>query len=448
MSKDTKQLILFKEISGKSVEVNFDGGEMTSNSGLLFLRELESKLDLIGRVANVIRDRRHGSYVKHHLVELLKQRVFQIVAGHEDGNDCDALRDDPVLKMACERLPVTGEALASQPTMCRFENAFSRTDLYRMARALLDVFITSYEKAPAAIIIDFDDTADATHGAQQMSLFNGYHDTYCYLPLHVYEGRSGKLITTILRPGKRPSGREIVAILGRLVKQIRAAWPEVGIIFRGDAYYSTPEVFDFCKAHNIEYVLGLTPSKPIFKKAGALMAQAQELYQLTSEPVKLFSQFRYQAATWSKPQRVIVKAEYNPKGANTRFIVTSLEHSRSKFIYQKIYADRGRVELMIKEHKAHLQSDRTSCSTFLANQFRLFLHSMAYVLLHAFRERMLAQTDFAKAQFNTIQNKILKVGARIKQLTTKIKISLPSSFPNQNQFKTIWQSCCPHMAAT
>jgi len=430
------------------VEVDFDGGEVTSDSGLLFMRELESRLNLIGRVAGVLRDRRHGSYVKHQLVELMKQRVFQIIAGYEDGNDCDTLRDDPVLKMACERLPITGEALASQPTMCRFENAFSRTDLYRLARVLLDAFIDSYEKAPEAIIIDFDDTADATYGAQQMTLFNGYHDTYCYLPLHVYEGRSGKLITTILRPGKRPSGREIVAVLRRLVKQIRAQWPEVGIIYRGDSYYCTPEVFDFCDAHNIEYVLGLTPRKPMLQKASALIAKAQELYQLKEAPVKLFGHFQYQAASWAKPQRVIVKAEHNRKGANTRLIVTSLQHSRSKFIYQKIYADRGRVELMIKEHKRHLLSDRTSCSAFQANQFRLFLHSIAYMLLHAFRERHLAQTEFAKAQFNTIQNKILKVGARFKQLATKIKISLPSSFPNQEDFTIIWQSCCPNMAAT
>jgi hypothetical protein len=448
LSKDTNQLILFKEISGKPLEVDFDGGAVTSNSGLLFLRELESRFNLIGRVAGVLRDGRHSSYVKHQLVELMKQRVFQIIAGHEDGNDCDTLRDDPVLKMACERLPITGQALASQPTMCRFENAFSRTDLYRIAKALLDVFIDSYDQAPEAIIIDFDDTADATHGAQQLSFFNAYHDTYCYLPLHVYEGRSGKLITTILRPGKRPSGREIVAILKRLVKQIRAQWPEVGIIFRGDSYYSTPEVFDFCDAHNIEYMLGLTPRKPMLQKARALIAQAQELYDSKAETIKLFGQFQYQAASWSKPQRVIVKAEHNPKGANTRFIVTSLENSRSKFIYQKIYADRGRVELMIKEHKTHLLSDRTSCSTFMANQFRVFLHSMAYILLHTFRERHLAGTEFAKAQFNTIQNKILKVGARIKQLATKIKISLPSSFPSKNQYTTIWQSCCPNMAVT
>ena len=444
--KVTEQLVLFKDISGKKVEVEFDGGEMSSDAGLLFLRELESELGVIGRVADVIRDRRHAGYVKHELLELTTQRVFQIAAGYEDGNDCNDLRNDPVMKMACERLPITDPALASQPTMSRFENSISRTDLYRIASAFLDVFIDSYQTAPEAIILDFDETADPTHGNQQLRLFNAFHDTYCYMPLHIYEGKSGKLITTILRPGKRPSGKEIVSILKRIVKKIRAAWPELGILFRGDAHYSTPEVFDFCITHNIKYILGLTPREPMLKKASSLIKQAKELYWLEKQPVKRFGEFNYQANSWSVPQRVIVKAEHNEKGANTRFVVTNLEHENRKFIYHGIYTDRGRMELMIKEHKIHLLSDRTSCCRFEANQFRLFLHSIAYVLLHAFREKYLKKTQFANAQFNTIQKRLLKIGARIRQLSTKIKISLPSSFPIKKEYYNIWRSCCPQFA--
>jgi len=444
--KVREQLVLFKDISGKKVEVEFDGGEMSSDAGLLFLRELESELGVIGRVADVIRDRRHAGYVKHELLELTRQRVFQIAAGYEDGNDCNELRNDPVMKMACERLPITDPALASQPTMSRFENSISRTDLYRIASAFLDVFIDSYQTAPEAIILDFDETADPTHGNQQLTLFNAFHDTYCYMPLHIYEGKSGKLITTILRPGKRPSGKEIVSILKRIVKRIRAAWPEVGIVFRGDAHYSTPEVFDFCNTHNVKYILGLTTREPMLKKANSLIKQAKELYWLENQPVKRFGEFNYQANSWSVPQRVIVKAEHNEKGANTRFVVTNLEHENRKFIYHGIYTDRGRMELMIKEHKTHLLSDRTSCCRFEANQFRLFLHSIAYVLLHAFREKHLKKTQFANAQFNTIQKRLLKIGARIRQLSTKIKISLPSSFPIKKEYYNIWLSCCPQFA--
>lgn len=443
MLKDTKQLVFFKGISGKKVEVDFDGGQMSSDSGLLFLRELESELGIIDRIVNVMRDPRHAAYVKHDLLELTKQRVFQIAAGYEDGNDCSQLRKDPVMKMVCEKLPGTDPDLASQPTMSRFENALSSTDLYRIAQALLDVFIDSYQTAPEAIVLDFDDTADATYGNQQLSFFNAYHDSYCYMPLHVYEGKSGKLITTILRPGKRPSGKEVVSILKRITKAIRAAWPEVGIIFRGDSHYSSPEVFDFCNAHNVKYILGLTPRKPMLVNADSLIKQAKELYALENKPVKRFGEFNYRAKSWSAQQRVIVKAEHNGKGANTRFIVTNLEHANLKFVYQDIYCDRGRMELMIKEHKNHLLSDRTSCSRFKANQFRLFLHSLAYVLLHAFREKYLKGTQWATAQFNTIQKRLFKIGARVRQLSTKIKISLPSSFPNQQEYYKIWYSCCP-----
>lgn len=439
--KDTKQLAFFKEISGKKVQVDFNGGEVSSDSGLLFLREVESNLGIIRRIVDALRDRRHPSYVKHELKEITTQRVFQIVAGYEDGNDSNELRNDPVMKMVCDRLPITDEPLASQPTMSRFENGFSRSDLYRIASALLDVFIDSYDTAPVGIVIDFDDTADATYGHQQLRLFNGYHDTYCYLPLHVYEGKSGKLITTILRPGKRPTGKEIVSILKRIVKKIRAAWPEVGIIFRGDGYYSVPEVFDFCYDHNIEYTLGVIPMASMFEKAKSLIEQAKQLYQLENNATKLFGEFSYQAKSWSLPQRIIVKAEHNEKGANTRFIVTSLKHQNRKFIYQGIYSDRGRVEQMIKEHKNHLLSDRTSCSRFFANQFRLFLHSIAYVLLHAFREKHLNKTQFAKAQFITIQKRILKIGARIQQLSTKIKVSLPSSLPIRHDYIRIYHAC-------
>jgi hypothetical protein len=185
---------------------------------------------IIGRIAEVLRDRRHPSYVKHRFVELLRQGVFQIACGYEDGNDSDELRNDPVLKMACERLPESDEPLASQPTISRFENGLSRTDLYRIARVLLDVFIASYDSPPEAIILDIDDTDDETHGQQQLALFNAFHDEYCYLPIHIYEGQSGRLVTTVLRSGKRPSGKEIVAILKRVVRRIREAWPEVGIL--------------------------------------------------------------------------------------------------------------------------------------------------------------------------------------------------------------------------
>jgi hypothetical protein len=441
MSKYTKQLMFFKEISGKKVEIDFDGGDVSSDAGVLFLRETESEIGILNKIANVMVDNRHQSYVKHEMVALLTQRVFQIASGYEDGNDCDELRNDPIFKMSCDRLPTSEEPLASQPTMCRFENALSRTTLYRIAEVILDSFIQSYDEVPEGIILDMDDTADSTYGSQQLTLFNAYHDCFCYLPLHIYEGKSGKLITTILRPGKRPSGGEIVSILKRIIKRIRQAWPEVGIVVRGDDYYGAPEVYDFCREHNLKFTFGFSSYKSVLKKATGLMAKAKELYEQKGTPVKLYGEFRHQAGTWSVPNRIIVKAEYNHRGPNTRFIVTNLESAYRKFVYETVYCGRGATELMIKEHKNHLASDRTSCSSFGANQFRLFLHSIAYILLQAFREKHLEGTEFAKAQFNTIQRKLIKVGARVRQLATKIKVHLPSSFPLKKDYLKIYHSC-------
>ncbi len=441
MTKFTKQLLLFKDISGKKIEVDFDGGEVSSDAGLLFLREVERRSGIIRGITEALRDRRHKSYITHQLVELLKQRVFQIISGYEDANDCDGLRSDPIMKMACDRLPLSEDDLGSQPTMCRLENAPSRTDLYRLGEALVDVFIDSYKRAPEGIILDLDDTADETHGHQQLRLFNTYHDAYCYMPMHIYEGKSGKLVAAILRPGKRPSGKEIVSILKRIVRKIREAWPEVGIMIRGDSHYAAPEVYDFCEEEDLKFVFGLTPRKPMWKETEELRNDAVKLYTLHKEPVKLFGEFEYRAKSWSKPLRVIYKAEHNHRGPNTRFIVTNLEYSRPRFIYKRAYSGRGNMELYIKEHKNHLFSDRTSCCEFEANQFRLFLHSLAYVLMHTFREVYLRGTEFARAQFDTIRLKLIKIGARVRQMSTRIKVHLPSSFPLKEELRKIWLSC-------
>jgi hypothetical protein len=440
VKKFTKQLLLFKDISCKKIEADFNGGEVSSDAGLLLLREVERQVGLIGRVAEVLRDRRHPGYVKHQFLQLIKQRVFQIICGYEDGDDSDELRHDPVLKMACEKLP-DGEPLASQPTISRFENALSRTDLYRIAEVFLDIFIESYEKPPEAIILDIDDTDDATHGHQQLALFNAFHNNYCYMPIHIYEGRSGKLITTVLRPGKRPTGEQIVSILKRVVKRIGEAWPEVGILLRGDSYYSCPAVYEFSKEYEIKYIFGFKPYKPLKEKAKELVEEAQKRYAWEKQPVKMFSEFFHKAKSWPQPKRIIVKVECNALGLFVRYIVTNLEHWNRRFIYETAYCGRGAMELLIKEHKNHLLSDRTSCSRFEANQFRLFLHSAAYVLLHAFRRLHLKGSQWARAQFSTIRLKLIKIGARVRQLKTRIKIHLPSSFPYKQELQKIWLSC-------
>jgi hypothetical protein len=442
MKNCTKQLLLFKGISNKKIEADFNGGEVSSDAGLLFLREVETRIGLVSKMTDFLRDRRHPGYVKHQILELFKQRVFQIACGYEDGNDSNELRSDPIMKIACERLPDEDPALASQPTISRFENSLSRTDLYRIAEVFVDVFIQSYSEPPEGIILDIDDTDDLTHGRQQLRLFNAYHGDYCYMPIHIYEGRSGKLITTVLRPGKRPTGKQIVSILKRVVRKIRHTWPEVGIILRGDSYYSCPAVFDFCEDNDIKYILGFKPLSPLVRQVKPFSEAASLRFDLEGQPVKMFTEILYKAKSWPKTRRVIVKVEYNALGSNTRFIITNLEHWNRRFIYQTVYSGRGAAELMIKEHKNHLMSDRTSCTSFSANQFRLFLHSAAYVLFHTFRALHLKGTEWASAQFDTIRLKIIKIGARIRQRTRKIRIHLPTSFPWKCELQKIWLSCC------
>ena len=329
--------------------------------------------------------------------------------------------------------------------MSRFENAPRRRDLYRMAQALFDTFAASYEQAPKSILLDIDDTADEIHGAQQQSLFNGYYDQYCYLPLHIYEGQSGKLITTILRPGRRPTGQEMVSILKRVVGAIRQKWPEVLILLRGDGHFSAPEVHAWCESQEPEifYILGQSGNKALQAKASGILQQAQFLYGLRQEryrrkkqqeaykaqkstskktnhlpkgleheviteqlKVKLYTEFLYQAETWSKPRRIICKVEVSEKGDNIRFVVTNLQHARKTYIYETIYCGRGQMENYIKEHKRFLHSDRLSCHKFEANQFRLFLHSAAYVLMHHLKTKGLQGTAWSRAQFDQIQLRI------------------------------------------
>ena len=230
-------------------------------------------MGLISKMTDCLQDRRHPGYIKHRLLDLLKQRIFQIACSYEDGNDSNELRDDPIMKIACERLPDDEKALASQSTISRFENGLSKTDLYRISEVFVDVFIQSYSTSPEGIIVDIDDTDDLTHGRQQLALFNAYHGDYCYTPIHIYEGKSGKLITTVLRPGKKPTGKQIVSIVKRVVKKTRQAWPEVGIILWGDSYYACPRVFDFCEETDMKYVLGFKPLAPLVREVKPLVKE-------------------------------------------------------------------------------------------------------------------------------------------------------------------------------
>jgi hypothetical protein len=432
MNNYTTQPLPFSPLSGKKVEADFDGGEVTSDAGVLLLRETEAQVGILSAITSAIHDLRDLRYVDHQLKELITQRVNQIACGYEDANDCDTLRHDPAHKIAANKLPLTDTPLGSQPTSSRLENAVRFSDLYRMGCAMLDNFVASYSAPPEMIVLDFDDTEDETHGNQQLALFNGYYDSRCYLPLHVYEGLSGKLITSILRPGKRPTGKQVVSILKRIVKRIRTCWPDTIIVFRGDSHFCSPEVLKYCDEHGLYYCIGLAGNAVLKRLIEPLMAEAKSIFAKSNIKIRLYESISYKAATWDKPQRVVAKAEVSHKGCISRFVVTNLTKPDEATIYQQIYSGRGQMENYIKNHKIYTKSDRTSCHKFTANQFRLFLHSAAYILLHALRENTLRGTEFARAQFDTIRLKLLKIGAKIRELKTKIKLHLPSSFPHKS----------------
>lgn len=285
------------------------------------------------------------------------------------------------------------------------------------------------------IVLDFDDTENRVHGGQQLALFNGYYGDYCFMPLHVYEGLSGRFITAILKP-KVMTGKQTLAVVRRMIARLRAAWPKTLILFRGDSHFTYPEVMDYIDNQPmVHYVTGLRSNQVLKKKAAGVVEQAKQLYRhrkaVSESLVKAtrFHSVRYQAGTWSRSRRVVIKVEVSAKGVNVRFVVTDLEGAGAKTLYRKIYCARGKAELYIKDHKTYLKSDRMSCHRFEANQFRLFLHSAAYVLYDTLRREILGHTGLSKATIETLRLKLVKIGARVEELKTRTKVILPSSCP-------------------
>lgn len=430
----SEQGILFNisPVSGKRIEISFTGSDISSDGGLLLLKECEQQTGILRSISSCLRDERHQSYIDHSYEDMLTQRVFQIAAGYEDANDCHTLRNDNIFKLCSNRLPQAGP-LASQPTMSRFENKPSRSEQYRIAEAFVNQFMESYTEEPQYIILDCDDTNSNIYGQQQLSLYNDYYGEYCYMPLHIYEGVSGKLITTILKPGRRSKNANVFAILSRLIVKLRICWKQTMIIVRGDGHFCNQQLMDWCgDMEKVHFLTGLTANKALNKLAEITIESAKRQYVQTKQPVKRYHSFEYQATSWKQPQRVIVKVEANDKGTNIRYIVTDIRSVRTQQLYEAGYCARGAMELRIKEHKTYLQSDRMSCSDFAANQFRLFLHSAAYVLLHTLQTEVLCTTQYATATFKTIREKIIKAAAYVTEMKTKIKVELPA--------------CCPELA--
>jgi hypothetical protein len=365
---------------------------------------------------------------------LLAQRVYQIACGYEDGNDADDLRYDPVLKTSIGRRPETDPDLASQPTLSRFENRVTPTQLLRMARVFVELFVAQHRsRAPQTIVLDFDPTDDPTHGQQQFAAFPGFYREHCYLPLIVtapVDGGPHELLVAMLRPGTVHASRSALAVLQRLVRRFREAWPEVRIVFRGDNGFGVPEIYDWCEANQVLYTINLAQNSRLRTLAEPYLERARAEYEETGEKVRRVYAVTYAAKDWSRSRRVLIKAEVSAEGENPRFVVTNLPDDDPEAPYG-FYALRGDVENRIKEMKNDLKLDRTSCHRFVANQFRVLLHAAAFVLLRYLRGQ-LRGTRLAEAQAGTLQRQLLKLGVRVRETVRRVWLYFASNCPVQD----------------
>lgn len=421
MSHSTQEVLRFPPVDGLTVRGHFDGGAQSSDFGPLLLRGVDQQIGLTERLTRAFDDQRHPSYIEHPIRALFAQRTYQIACAYEDSNDANTLRTDPVFKLGLERKPLERDTdLARAPTFSRLENAATGQDLYRMAQAFVDQFIDSYAKPPALIVLELDHSDDAAYGQQEQIFYNPHYRSHCYLPLFLFEGISGKFITAALRPGKRPTGAENAMIVKRVLKRLRAAWPETHLVLRGDSPFANPELMQLAlETPHTDFIFGLAGNAALTPLGKPLLAAARQQHTVRCENARRLAQpepaatrtyheVDYAAKTWPKPFRVVLKAEVRALGDNPRFVVTSLDLPTPESLYRDLYCARGQDENCIKRIKNDLASDRTSHHRFLANHLRLFFSCAAYVLHHALRTEVLVHTELAHAQPATVILKLFR----------------------------------------
>ena len=413
---------------------DFSGGQITSDAGLLPLRAFDQRHHLTRDLAQLLTDPREDDRVRHDSLALLRQRIYQIVAGYEDANDADRLRHDPLLQIVADQK--LGNPLGSQPTFSRWENAPSSRDLVRLNDALREIFIRvcgEQVRRNGEILLDIDSTDDPTHGQQQLSFFNGAYDQHMYHPMLVFERHTGCLLSVRLRPGNASSHARIVPMLLRLVPRLQAAFPEIKIKLRGDAGFALPLLYEFCEFFGIEYALGIPANCVFQRRAEPRQQQLKRRYRRTQVPQRSFSSFRHRAHSWSHQRRICYKAEHTAAGTNLRFLVSNCP-GRAATVFA-FYNDRGECENRIAEFKNGFRADRLSCHRFLANAFRLLLHGFAYNLVNLFRLQL--PQPWRSAQIETLRARLFKLGARVRQTARCIRFHLASGWPFQSLFHDV-----------
>jgi len=445
----TTECFLFPALFSRPVLARFDAPSSTSDAGLLLLKAVDERLGLTRRVAEFLPDGRDPSRVEHETLALLRQRVYGLAAGYADCNDAARLGGDPLFKMLLGRDPIQGSDLAAQPTLSRFENSLKVQDLRRLHDVIMNAVVESHRRRrhskARVITIDLDTTVDPTHGAQQLALFNGFHGAWCYRPLLGFisfdEERDQHLCLTLLRSGRAPDKCGVLWLLERLVPKLQKAFPKARIRVRLDAGFGAPEILRFLDATpRLEYVVGIARNKRLLARVRGPMAEARRRSKTSDESERVYADCMYAARKWSNKRRVVVKAEVvrfsgrDPRD-NPRFVVTNMTKSAA-WIYKHVYCERGDSENRIKELKNDLQIDRTSCSSFLANQFRVFMTAIAYILMQELRLRA-RHTSLAAAQVGTLRNALFKIGARIVVSVRRVVVHFPKSFAYRHEWGQI-----------
>ena len=437
MTECTQSSFEFQGHFSRSVRAQFDGGTMTSDAGGLLLRETNRRLNLLPRLARCFLDGRNASRIQHTVGEMIAQRVYGLALGYEDLNDHEQLRQDPLLKLLSNKRDLE-EPLAGKSTLNRLELSTGTPDRYKritfwkqaIDELLVDVFVEAHGSAPAQIVLDIDTTDVELHGGQEARFFHGYYDHYCYLPLYIFSGEH--LLCARQRPANIDAAAGCAQEIQRIVEQIRQHWPETRIILRGDSGFCRDELLRWCEDNRVDYVVGFARNPRLRAIIAGALTQAQQQWQQTHKPARVFVEFDYQttSGSWAKARRVVAKAEHIDGKENPRFIVTSLsaKHWPGQQLYEVLYCARGDMENRLKE-QFMLFADRVSAETLRANQLRLYLSSMAYVLMSGLRRLGLQASELAAAQVSTIRLRLLKIGALVRITVRKVWISLPRSYP-------------------
>lgn len=430
----------YSTIKNFRIEASTDAMSLSSHGGLLVLRQEEEHLALASQLSSCIHDSRTPYLVRHSLTEILMTRIFQICLGYEDVNDCDRNRQEPMMKLAVGSEDFDKD-ICSSATMCRFENSVTEDELLAIQELFVTMFILSYDgKAPSHIILDCDDTNIDTYGKQEQTIFNTYYDSFCYMPLMVFEGYSGRLILPLLKPGRRNKTANVFDTLQWLITTIRAAWPDTTITVRGDSHFCSHELMDWACLNDrrVFFITGLARNSVLESNEAtkAAIERVRHDYELLHHPVRTYGEFSYKAGTWLLPQRVVVKAEYTEKGElNVRFVVSNIRSIGKQDLYEKTYCGRGRDELFIRQIKEGVKGDRLSCHTFKANRLRIFIHAAAYILMHSIRERALKGTGMEKASILSIRERLLLCAVSVRTLKTKVIIDFAKHHPMKDELR-------------